>query len=221
MKKILPLTIFLFCGIYAFTQQIFVEAYSGYNLTAYSGDVLESTQGYIPLGFKVAGGHEHVQIGIDYRQHITNPTFLPEDISAIPTNPVTQTINETFYGAFIRGNLSSLPAYRFGLIGSVGAGYYVPEINTFSGETTENLLNTVEYDRKLGYNFYLGVSAPIFAQVHWEIGYQYNIIDHELNDEVIRGGNYHSIHVGLSGNFVFGNTEKRCRRVIKQSGKNW
>ena len=217
MKKITLLSTFLFCGMLAFGQQIFVEAYSGYQLTSYS-DAFEESKGYVPIGFKLAGGHEHVQIGIDYRQHITNPTYTNELAGVDLT---TQDFEETFYGAFLRGNVSTLPAYRFGFIASVGAGYYSPKLNTYGGEGTDNLLSTTDYDRKLGYNFYAGISAPIYSQIHWELGYQLNMVDHISDGAFVNTGNYHSIHVGISGNFVFGNTEKRCRRVIKQGGKNW
>lgn len=211
MKQITLIFAMLFGGMTAFGQQLFFEAYSGYNLTAYDGMTYNESQGYIPIGFKIAGGHEHVQIGIDYRQHITNPTF---ELEALGTDLATFDFEETYYGAFLRGNLSTLPAYRFGLIGSVGAGYYTPTLNSYAGEGTDNLLSSTEYDRKLGYNFYLGISAPIYAQLHWEIGYQLNLVDHVADGVMVNTGNYHSIHVGLSGNLVFGNTEKRCRRVI-------
>ncbi len=208
----------MLAGMTAYGQQLFFEAYSGYNLTAYNGMTYNESKGYIPIGFKIAGGHEHVQIGIDYRQHITNPTY---QLGAAGVDLVTYDFEETFYGAFLRGNLSTLPAYRFGLIGSVGAGYYNPKINSYLGEGTDNKQGTTEYDRKLGYNFYLGISAPIYAQLHWEIGYQLNMVDHVLDGEVLNAGNYHSIHVGLSGNLVFGNTEKKCRRVIKKGRSNY
>jgi len=204
----------MLAGMTAFSQQLFFEAYSAYNLTAYDGTTFNESQGYIPIGFKVAGGHEHVQIGFDYRQNITNPTFELGETPGVGT--ITNEFDEKYYGAFLRGNLSSLPAYRFGLIGSVGAGYYTPTFISSQGESS----NSVEYDRKLGYNFYLGISAPIYAQLHWEIGYQLNLVDHVLDGNVINAGNYHSIHVGLSGNLVFGNTEKKCRRVIKKGRSN-
>ena len=160
---------------------------------------------------------------MDYRQHITNPQFDGDGIFAPETNIAAATdLEETFYGAFIRGNLSSLPAYRFGLVASAGAGYYVPKQNFYL--TQENLDAgtpdvTNDYDRKLGYNFYIGLSVPIYAQFHWELGYQLNMVDHVLDGAVTRAGNYQSIHVGFSGNLVFGNTEKRCRRVITSSGR--
>ncbi len=205
-------------GMAAYGQQLFFEAYSGYNLTAYDGMTYNESKGYIPIGFKIAGGHEHVQIGIDYRQHITNPTY---ELGAGGVDLATYDFEETFYGAFLRGNLSTLPAYRFGLIGSVGAGYYAPTFNSYAGEGTDNKINSTPYEKKLGYNFYLGISAPIYAQLHWEIGYQLNMVDHVFNGEVVNAGNYHSIHVGLSGNLVFGNTEKKCRRVIKKGRSNY
>ena len=130
MKQITLISTFLFCGILAFGQQVFVEAYSGYQLTAFN-EAFEESKGYVPIGFKVAGGHEHVQIGLDYRQHITNPTY---QLDALGTTLSTQDFEETFYGAFLRGNISSLPAYRFGLIASVGAGYYSPKLNTYVGK---------------------------------------------------------------------------------------
>lgn len=219
MKQITLILAMLLSGMTLFGQQLFFEAYSGYQLTAYDGSTYEESKGYIPIGFKVAGGHEHVQIGLDYRQHITNPTYELAETPGL--DAVRAEIEETFYGAFLRGNLSSLPAYRFGLIGSVGAGYYSPKVNTYLGEGTDNKQGTTEYDKKLGYNFYLGISAPIYAQLHWELGYQFNKVDHVLDGEVLNAGNYHSIHVGLSGNLVFGNTEKKCRRVIKKGRSNY
>lgn len=213
MKKFtLALTLMAF-SFGAFAQQLFVEAYSGYNLTMYQGvDQLEDATGYVPIGFKLAGGHEHFQLGIDYRQHITNPE-LEYTIPDLGTLGSTS-FEETFYGAFLRGNVSSLPAYRFGLIAAVGAGYYKPKQNLYLGEPSDDPSATLDYDRKLGYNFYIGISAPIYAQLHWEIGYQLNMVDHYIDGEKFQTGNYQHIHVGLSGNFVFGNTEKKCRRVI-------
>ena len=196
-------------GYVAFSQQLFFEVYSGYHLTDYDYQPYEESMGYFPIGFKLAGGHEHVQLGVDYRQHLNNPAF------EILNGSSKIDFDETYYGAFIRGNISSLPAYRFGLILSAGMGYYIPTANTYLAESSEPI-SSFEYEKNLGYNFYIGVSAPIFAQLHWEIGYQYNMVNRENGPAGIPNyaGNYHCIHVGLSGNFVFGNTQKRCRRVI-------
>ena len=207
-------------------QQLFFEAYSGYQLTMYDEKAYDDPKGYIPIGFKVAGGHEHVQGGLEWRRHITNPEFNADSLGSImipgTSSPAAADFEETFYGAFIRGNISSLPAYRFGLVASVGAGFYQPKQNFYL--TTANIESgtpdlELDYDRKLGYNFYVGFSVPIYAQFHWELGYQLNMVDHVLDGAVQRAGNYQSIHVGFSGNLVFGNTEKRCRRVISTSGR--
>ena len=209
MKNLLILSIFLVTGLSLNAQQLFVEAYSGYHLTDYDAEAYSESVGYFPIGFKVAGGHEHVQIGLDYRQHLTNPEF------ELLNGAAKDDFKETYYGAFIRGNISTLPAYRFGLILSAGMGYYVPTAQSYLAESSTPV-STFEYDKKLGYNFYIGVSAPIYAQLHWELGYQYNMYDRVNGPAGVPdyAGNYHAIHVGLSGNFVFGNTEKRCRRVI-------
>lgn len=214
MKKLIYVSLLFFASIEVFGQQLFFEAYSAYNLTAYDNELYPDSKGYFPLGFKIAGGHQYVQAGIDYRQHLTDPEF---EITSNPLLYRRHTFKETYYGAFIRGNVSSLPAYRFGLIMSAGMGYYKPTLNVFDTKDATDPIETLEYDKKLGYNFYIGVSAPIYAQLHWEIGYQYNLIDRQgLPEKNLPGyaANYHMIHVGLSGNFVFGNTEKRCRQVI-------
>ncbi len=212
MKKILLLSIAAMLSFSAITQQLFFEAYSGYGLTAYDDDKYSDSQGFIPLGFKIAGGHEHVQAGFDFRRYITQPNFELGDL----VNRKHQ-FNEDYYGAFVRGNISSLPAYRIGLILGAGMGYYQPTMEVYAIDIETDPIETIEYEKFLGYNFYIGVSAPIWAQLHWEIGYEFNMTDRpELLTQKIPGyaANYHLIHVGLSGNFVFGNTEKACRRTM-------
>jgi len=180
-------------------QQLFFEAFSGYNITAYES-FGEENEGYVPLGFRVAGGLEHVQIGGEYRRNITNPSFQLTD------SPFKTEIEETYYGAVLRGNLSKLPAYRFGLILKAGAGYYQGKELYYA----ENILipeNTVEYDK------------TIASLVHWEIGYQFNSVNRDIPGpgSVQQNMSYHSFQMGLSLNLVFGNTAKRCRRVISST----
>lgn len=188
-------------------QQLFFETFSGYNITAY--EELEENQGYVPLGFRLAGGLEHVQIGGEYRRNITNPAFQVLD------SPIRTEFEETYYGALLRGNVSTLPAYRFGLILKAGAGYYNGKKLTYENDQliTEN---TIEFDKAFGWNAGLGISAPIASLVHWEIGYQYNSVKRDalLGGTSKQNLSYHSFQVGLSLNLVFGNTAKRCRRVI-------
>jgi hypothetical protein len=212
----LLLSNFLLLCLSGFSQQLFVEAYSGYNLTAYDRDIYSESSSYFPLGFKLGGGFEHVQLGLEYRQHITDPEFEVES-DQVKTR---HSFDETYYGAFVRGNISSLPAYRFGLILGAGAGYYQPVFRTLPPGDDDTPLRTVDYDKNLGYNFYIGISAPIYAQLHWEIGYNYNLVQRQeiLAEKLPKyNSSYHMIHLGLSGNFVFGNTEKRCRQVITSS----
>ncbi len=207
MKQLMLILTVLAC-LQGNAQQLFFEAFSGYNITAYE-TVIGDNQGYVPLGFRVAGGLEHLQIGGEYRRNITNPSFQTGD------SPFRTEFEETYYGALLRGNISSLPAYRFGLIIKAGAGYYQGKEMTFEN----NILvtdNTIEFDKIFGWNAGLGISAPIASLVHWEIGYQYNAVNRDSpgsTTEKQRFG-YHSFQMGLSLNLVFGNTAKKCRRVI-------
>jgi len=216
MKKLSLFIAVLLCGNLAFSQQLFVEAFSGYNLTAYDLQEYDPT-GYVPIGFRVAGGHEHVQLGVEYRQNITNPEFTFE--GGDPLVPILrEEFEETYIGGFIRGNLSSLPAYRFGLVLKAGAGYYNTKRSVY--DLPSDVLQreaTFEYDKKLGYNVGIGISAPIWTLLHWEIGYQFNAVERdEVMAQSIPGykAYYHSFQMGLSLNMVFGNTAKKCRRVI-------
>ncbi|MEM9819481.1 MAG: hypothetical protein AAF985_00355 [Bacteroidota bacterium] len=211
-------TIVLSLGLHG--QQLFFEGFSGYNRTAYNLSEYNSAQGYVPLGFRIAGGFERIQLGAEYRRQITNPAFTFTN----PTNGEDfrrEEFVETYYGALLRANISSLPAYRFGLVLKAGAGFYnttrqlyaLPEEIIISDET-------FEYDRRLGFNAGIGVSAPIYTLLHWEIGYQFNFVDRD--EQLTRAipeyqAYYHSFQMGLSLNLVFGNVAKKCRRVITSS----
>ena len=122
---------------------------------------------------------------------------------------------ETYYGGFLRVNTSSLPAYRFGLIIKAGAGYYNTKrmLYALPSEVLENG-STIDYGKKLGFNAGLGISAPIYTLLHWEIGYQFNAVQRDEMTLPEHKGYYHSFQMGLSLNLVFGNVAKRCRRVI-------
>lgn len=208
MMKQLMLVLMVSACFQLNAQQLFFEAFSGYNMTAYE-NVTGGNQGYVPLGFRIAGGLEHVQIGGEYRRNITNPSFQVLD------SPFTTEYEETYYGALLRGNVSTLPAYRFGLIIKAGAGYYQGKEMTFENDVLISG-NTIEFDKTFGWNAGIGISAPIASLVHWEIGYQYNAVSRDvigITGEKQNFG-YHSFQMGLSLNLVFGNTAKKCRRVI-------
>ena len=194
-----------------------LEVFSGVNATAYDQQSYNETQWYVPIGVRIAGGHEHVQVGFEYRQNITHPSF---DIFS-----QRHEFEETYKGLFLRGNFSSLPAYRFGLVLRAGAGYYESTQNHYvlPGEV---LNEKIEFERQLGYNASIGVSSPIYTILHWEIGYQFNYVNRpedSLFPEKTYNASYHSFQMGLSLNLVFGNTAKKCRRVISgnRSKKGW
>lgn len=230
MKKLLLLSALTVLSYSIFAQQLYVDAFSGYNVTAYQDAAIYSEgTSFIPLGGRIGGGLEHVQLGVEYQQQIKNPIFsFPID----PQNPSTDPLFEDefvsrYYGAFLRGNLSSLPAYRFGVTLLAGVGKYETEM------TRTDLMNGAtskfEYEPTTGYNFRIGISSPIYTILHWEFGYQINIVD---RPELISTGAptlaayqaiHHSFQAGLSLNFVFGNVAKKCRRVIDTGsrGRGW
>ncbi len=219
MKKALLLTLISAFALNINAQQLFFEVFSGYNLTAYDAKDYNEQQGYVPIGARLAGGLEHVQLGVEYRQNITDAEFLILDETT--GDEIRKDIfNESYYGGFIRANISSLPAYRFGLILKAGAGYYNTKREAFSLPTDAiDRLLSHEYDKTLGFNGGIGISAPIYTFLHWEIGYQFNYVQRDavetLDFQIEKhNGFYHSFQMGLSMNLVFGNTAKRCRRVI-------
>lgn len=202
-------------------QQLIIEAFSAYNLTAYDNDNLERGA-YFPLGLRVAGGHEYVQLGLEYRQSITSPEM---ELKELPTTAFQ--LDETYYGALVRINLSSLPVYRAGFVIKGGAGYY--NYTQRLVETTSSLiLDEHKFDKILGFNAGAGLSLPIYGMFHLEIGWQYNIVGRD--QRLIEGfeglspaydANYHSFQFGFSTNFMFGKKAIGCKnRRHSRRGKN-
>lgn len=215
MKRLITLVAIALSFNFCIAQQLMFEVFSGVNSTAYDIDQYGDTKWHVPLGARIAGGHEHVQLGIEYRKNITHPVFDSEILR--------DEFDQQYYGGFIRANFSSLPVYRFGLVLRAGAGYYIDTHNIYV-LPNENLDKSQEYDKVFGYNGGIGISSPIWTIIHWEIGYQYNYM--KRNDELILQkykASYHSFQMGVSLNLVFGNTAKKCRRTISgdRSNKGW
>ena len=202
-------------------QQLFVEAFSGGGRTVYELRPYSDQPAWlVPVGARLGGGLEHAQIGIEYHQTVVPATFdIPDDLT-FPTELVgREEYEQQYYGLFLRGNFSSLPAYRFGLILKGGVGYYTATIHRYA-LPDQTVRTTFAPDRRLGFNGGIGISSPIFQHLHWEIGYRFHYAERDpvlaLGQERRIRASYHTFEVGLSGNFVFGNTEKRCRRVMSR-----
>ncbi|MEL6866015.1 MAG: hypothetical protein AAFP19_16430 [Bacteroidota bacterium] len=224
MKKLIALCLGLMAIASLSAQQLFFETYSGYNLTSYDLEEFEDSEGYVPIGFRLAGGFERVQFGLEYNRNITDASFTSSDPSTGTDLFRTQFVN-SYYGGLVRVNFSSLPAYRFGLVLKGGAGRYDTQVETYELPNESLRDPVVEYEPELGFNFGIGISSPIYTLLHWEIGYMYNLVKYA---ETTTGapsyqGNFHSIQIGLSLNLVFGNTAKRCRQVYKndRSSRGW
>ncbi|MEO1628514.1 MAG: hypothetical protein AAFV25_25430 [Bacteroidota bacterium] len=209
MKKLSVIAIACLFAFPVLGQQLFFEAFSGYNLTNYNLEGFDDQEGYIPLGFRLAGGFEHIQFGAEYHRDITNATFDQGDFK-------TEFTNE-YYGGLVRANFSSLPAYRFGLVLKAGAGLYNTSRQRLSVPASDPIGEAVEYDPQFGFNAGIGFSSPIHTIVHWEMGYMFHYVKFDPLQAGAPGydGFYHSFQAGFSINLVFGNVAKACRSVIK------
>ena len=193
-------------------QQLFFETFSAYNLTAYDLEGFDDSFS-VPLGFRVAGGFERIQAGIEYHTDLKAARFDGPVIEERKTDFTT-----TYIGGLIRANISSLPAYRFGLVIKAGAGQYKTKTEFFDSSTESRPTATIDRDATFGFNAGLGISAPIYTLLHWELGYMYHHVNYDevpAQDAPSYLGAYHSFQLGLSLNLVFGNTAKKCRRIIR------
>ena len=210
MKQTLAFVLFIlpFCGLEA--QQLYFEALTGLNRTAYESEFYPDPQSYYSIGARLAGGADHVQIGGEFRTNLSNPAF--------EFSNRREEHSETYYGAFIRGKISKYPAMGFGLVLRGGAGFY-----NYETRYENFLIDKLKYDPVLGFNGGLGVSIPAFKVVMLELGYTYNYLDKpEITDVpgVLQLGYksaYHSFQAGLSFNFVFGDRAKQYRHLQE----NW
>ncbi len=203
MKKTLVTLPLLFLLTAAFSQQLYLEIFSGYNRTAYEPDLYTEKKPYLSAGARLAAGADHLQLGGEVRTNLTNPSFDLANRSEEHT--------ETYYGGFIRGKISRYPAMRFGLVLRAGAGVHNIETNY------ENLpVASVKYDPVLGFNGGVGFSIPTFKAVMLELGYTFNYVDRpEVSVPNVPSfdSSYHTLQAGLSLNFVFGKRAEEYRQL--------
>lgn len=208
MKK-LPLLLvlsILTCSISA--QQLFFEAFSGMNRTAYDSEYFSSQDWYAPIGLRIAGGAERFQIGGEYHRSLGQATFNYEDDSR-------SEFKSSYYGGFLRANLGRYPAFGFGVILRVGAGMYTAEQAIFESSNDSESFVTYEYDPHLGFNGGIGFSIPLADAFHFDIGYTYNYVERPELDKTLPSytAHFHSIQAGFSLNLVFGDAARRNKRL--------
>ena len=75
MKKLFSLFVCCALGFGLSAQQLFFELSSGYNITAYEGSDYSDGVGFVPIRARLAGGFEHVQLGVEYNRDLTQPEF--------------------------------------------------------------------------------------------------------------------------------------------------
>jgi len=214
MKKVHLSVLALCLTSFLSAQQLFLEAFSGFNRTAFDTEIFPEQDWYAPIGLRIAGGAEHIQIGGEYHRTLSGANFDFGD-------GTRQEFESAYYGGFLRANLGRYPAFGFGIILKVGAGMYDNKHSFYAQSNGSGATLTYEYDPEFGFNGGVGVSIPIPNTMHLEVGYVYNYIE---RPELVGTtpfpefkAHIHSIQLGLSWNFVFGDKAKRNKHLKE----NW
>lgn len=226
MNRLLLSCLAVVCLTPAFSQNLMLEVFSGANVTAYSPEEFNDAATYFPIGFRIAGGLPNVQLGGEFHTDLTNASFETTDVLGIKA---TDEFENSYYGGFIRANISPNPAYAFGIVLKAGAGIYNVTENVLIGDEE---LTSLEFDGQLGFNGGIGFSLPIAEKLHLEAGYVFNFVKREA--DIVGFENYdayhHSFQIGFSYNFLFGQSAKRSNNKKWKNGwrssaggryKNW
>ena len=212
MRQTITTLVMIALALPVFSQNLMLEIFSGANITAYDSDIYSDNSVYHPIGFRIAGGLPNVQLGGEYHKDIKHASF-DNAIQLLQTETVSE-FDNSYYGGFIRANISPNPAYAFGIVLKAGVGIYdVTQTNKLTAagiETTEK----ITYDGQLGFNGGIGFSLPIAEKLHLEAGYMYNLVKREGVEDY--NANHHSFQVGFSYNFLFGESARRY-----DSNKRW
>ncbi len=191
-----------------------LEVFSGDNFTAYSLPELSKKQNFWTYGVRIAGGFRHLQFGVEYEDQLSDPSFRVDSLQR------TEAIQSNYVGALVRLKISSLPAYRFGLVVKAGAGIYDTRrvSKPFSNPAGEQ---SVDYGNLLGFNAGIGFSSPLFKNLQWGFQYQFNYAHRptlQAGQETLPKYNaiHHSIQASLSLNFVFGKALEHANQIIRR-----
>ncbi len=208
--KLLTILIWTFYSTSLFSQQLYLEILGAANRTAYNQQRYTTADDYYSYGGRLAAGADHFQLGVEYQTNYTNPVFS--------TSLVSEEFKDTYYGAFLRTNISRFPAMRFGLVLRAGAGMYTSDWITKVPPGSPVSL-TESYSAHLGFNAGAGFSIPLFRATMLQMGYTYYRINRPQLDAAgipEFQANIHAIQAGLSLNFVFGKRAERYREIRQQ-----
>lgn len=215
MKSFRKMLLLLVLSSTVFTvtaQQLYLEGFTARQRTNYDMSPYQQSQiWYSPLGFRVAGGADKVQIGGEVRFNLKDPKWTIRDTA---TNIAlgTHTFISSYYGALVRVKFSRYPARRFGLNIIAGAG--LTNMERRSNVDTEPA--SISYAQTPTYNGTVGISIPTGKRVMVELGYSYFFIDFKQKQELPKmNGSFHSFHLGFSYNFVFGKRATEYEKILK------
>lgn len=193
-------------------QQLYLEAFTARQRTNYDTSPYQQSQiWYSPLGLRMAGGADKVQIGGELRFNLKDPEWMIRD--SLTNNVIgTHTFLSSYYGALVRVKFSRYPARRFGLYVIAGAGLTNMERrSSVDGETA-----SISYDPTPTYNGSIGISIPTGKRLMVELGYTYFFLEFKEKQELPKmNGSFHSFHLGFSYNFVFGKRAIEYGKILK------
>ena len=193
-------------------QQLYMEAFTGRNRTNYNIAPYETGKGYWPLGLRVAAGADRLQLGAEYSTHLSRSKFEIKDTTTNEKIGEHQ-FKSIYYGLFLRSKISRYPARRFGITLLAGAGY----LNVQRSSSVDSEIENAEYKRTLAYSGGVGIAIPSQSIGMVELGYYYYYTDLAANGNLPSMiGSYHSIHLGVSLNFVFGQRKKEYFNIMKK-----
>ncbi len=193
-------------------QQLYFEAFTERNRTNFNKDPYRNTKiWYSPVGLRVAAGVDKLQLGGELRTNLSSPSWQIMDSLSGDTLGRHKFISN-YYGALVRAKVSRYPARRFGLVLIAGAGF----MDTKRTSTMTNEAGSIKYDKTPAFNGSIGISFPTGKFIMIELGYSYFYIDYKEKDPLPKMiGSYHSFHLGMSFNFVFGKRAKEYEKIAK------
>ena len=204
--------IFIVLSFTAAGQQLYIEGFTARQRTNFDTSPYQDKKiWYSPLGIRLAGGADKIQIGGEFRFNLKDPTWTIKDSITEETLGSHKFIS-SYYGALVRVKFSRYPARRLGITIMIGAGF----TNMERQSTISTELASVSYDRTPTYNGNIGVSIPTGGPLMVELGYSYFLIDFSEKQELAAmAGSFHSFHLGLSYNLVFGERALEYDKILK------
>ncbi len=199
------------CGA-ATAQAWYAEVALATERTAWRLDRYAPAERYLSATARVAGGSEHLQLGLLWGTDLSHPTF----VLASSGGGTREAFDSEWWGAFVRLNFSSLPARRFGFVLQGGLGRQQTRWTIWQ-EPEGQLLTDQQLSQGLMWLAGLGLSTPLHKWLHLELGYEYRQARRAATDlpaVPAYNAGIHQLRLGLSLNFAGRKARRRCPHLF-------